>query len=84
MIEINGQYTSAKVLTDNLEAGARTQIETLTNLPLSEGSTIRVMPEVHQGKGCTIGLTHRVQKVDGGDLHHFGDAGHDRRESDSL
>ena len=54
MIEINGQYTSAKVFTDNLEAGARTQIETLTNLPLSEGSTIRVMPDVHQGKGCTV------------------------------
>ena len=60
MIEINGQYTSAKVFTDNLEDSARTQIETLTNLPLSEGSTIRVMPDVHQGKGCTIGLTMTV------------------------
>lgn len=60
MIEINGQYTSAKVFTDNLEVGARAQIETLTNLPLSEGSTIRVMPDVHQGKGCTIGLTMTV------------------------
>ena len=60
MIEINGQFTSAKVFTDKLEDSARTQIETLTNLPLSEKSTIRVMPDVHAGKGCTIGLTMTV------------------------
>ena len=57
MIEIKGQYGEAKVFTDNLEPTAEGQIQALCNQPFISGSKIRIMPDVHAGKGCTIGTT---------------------------
>lgn len=57
MIEITGKYNTAKVYTNSLDETSRTQIETLCNQSFSEGSTIRLMPDVHAGAGCTIGTT---------------------------
>lgn len=57
MIEINGKYSNAKIFTDNVEHSALSQIEQLTNQPSTENSKIRIMPDVHAGKGCTIGTT---------------------------
>lgn len=57
MIEINGQYNNAKIFTDNLEASAESAIKAFCNQPHSKDSKIRIMPDVHAGKGCTIGTT---------------------------
>lgn len=57
MIEIKGKFTYAQVFTDHLEASAEDQIKTLCNQAYMAGSKIRVMPDVHAGKGCTIGTT---------------------------
>lgn len=57
MIEIKGTYTTAKVYTNNIEASAEAQIKTLCSQPAAIGSRIRIMPDVHAGKGCTIGTT---------------------------
>lgn len=57
MIEVKGKYNSAKVFTDNLEESGRVQIERLCDQPYTEGSKIRMMPDVHAGAGCTIGTT---------------------------
>lgn len=57
MLEINGTYATAKVFTGTLEASAQGQIQALCNQPFVQGSKIRVMPDVHAGKGCTIGTT---------------------------
>ena len=57
MFEINGTYNSAKVFTDELEASAEGQIKLLCEQPFVNGSKIRIMPDVHAGKGCTIGTT---------------------------
>ncbi len=57
MIEIHGKYNSAKVFTDELDALSREQIKNLCNQSFAEGSTIRLMPDVHAGAGCTIGTT---------------------------
>ena len=57
MFEISGKYGSAKVYTDTVEESAMAQIVELCNSPLAEGSNIRVMPDVHAGSGCVIGLT---------------------------
>lgn len=57
MIEITGKYNTAKVYTHSLDDTSRTQIENLCNQPFAEGSTIRLMPDVHAGAGCTIGTT---------------------------
>ena len=57
MINITGKYNTAKIYTDNIEGTAIEQITTLCNQEFTEGSKIRIMPDVHAGKGCTIGFT---------------------------
>ena len=61
MIEIKGTYTAAKVFTDNLEQTAGGQIKNLCEQPFIAGSKIRIMPDVHAGKGCTIGTTMTIK-----------------------
>lgn len=57
MIEIKGTYGEAKVFTDELDSSASGQIKALCEQPFITGSKIRIMPDVHAGKGCTIGTT---------------------------
>ncbi len=57
MIEIKGTYGVAKVFTNELEQSAGGQIKALCEQPFIVGSKIRIMPDVHAGKGCTIGTT---------------------------
>ncbi len=57
MIELKGKYNSAKVFTEVIEQDAITQIITFCSQPMSAGSQIRIMPDVHAGAGCTIGTT---------------------------
>ena len=58
--EIKGQFNTAicyaKVIGDN----AVEQIRQLCDCEFSAGSRIRIMPDVHAGKGCTIGTTMTV------------------------
>ncbi|MDR3303071.1 MAG: RtcB family protein [Treponema sp.] len=61
MLEINGRYNSAKVFTDNLDDHSREQIKTLCDQSFTAGSTIRLMPDVHAGAGCTIGTTMTIR-----------------------
>ena len=60
MIDIKGAYATAKVYTDILEPSAEGQIRALCDQPFAAGSKIRIMPDVHTGKGCTIGTTMTV------------------------
>lgn len=60
MIEINGVYANAIVYTVEIEASAAGQIQALCDQPFAAGSKIRIMPDVHTGKGCTIGTTMTV------------------------
>ena len=57
MLEISGKYNKAKVFTDILDEYSKNQIENLCNQSFAEGSTLRLMPDVHAGAGCTIGTT---------------------------
>lgn len=57
MIELEGKYAKAKVFTDNVESAAIGQIIEMCNQPYSEGAHVRMMSDVHAGKGCTIGTT---------------------------
>lgn len=57
MIEIKGRYNTAKVFTNNLEDEARAQIQELCDQEFTQGSKIRIMPDVHSGAGCVIGTT---------------------------
>ncbi|WP_342599502.1 RtcB family protein [Psychrobacillus sp. FSL H8-0483] len=57
MIEIKGTYNNAIVFTDTIEDTAQLQVEQLCNLPFLQDTKIRMMPDLHAGKGCTVGTT---------------------------
>ena len=57
MIEIQGKYNKALCYTDTLDAGAYAQILSVCNEEAFADAKIRIMPDVHAGKGCTIGTT---------------------------
>jgi hypothetical protein len=57
MLTINGKHNAAIVFTDNIENTAHEQLEAVCNAPYLADCKVRVMPDVHAGKGCTIGTT---------------------------
>lgn len=57
MNQIIGNYSTALVYTDIIEETAAAQIKTLCDQPFAENCRIRIMPDVHAGKGCVIGFT---------------------------
>ena len=61
MIEIQGAYNSAIVYTENLEELARSQIQSVCDQEVFAGCKLRIMPDVHAGKGCTIGTTMTIR-----------------------
>lgn len=54
---IKGQFTEAKVFSDDMEQYARAQLQMICDNETSKGSIIRVMPDVHPGMVGPIGLT---------------------------
>lgn len=57
---INGKYAVAHVMTDDVEQAAVDQIQNLVDSKAAEGSSVAIMPDVHAGKGCTIGTVMTV------------------------
>ena len=57
MKQLQGKYTNAVVFTDLVEQKALDQIRLLCDQPITSGSRVRIMPDVHAGAGCTIGTT---------------------------
>ena len=56
-MNIKGQFNTAKVFSENLEDNCIRQIQEICSLKIFSGNKIRVMPDVHSGKGSVIGLT---------------------------
>ncbi len=57
MLEIKGKYNTALVYSDTLDPKARSQIQLLCDEKAFSSSKIRMMSDVHAGKGCSIGTT---------------------------
>ena len=57
MLEIEGKVNTAICYAKVIEEGAIEQIRRMCDYPMTEGSKIRIMPDVHAGAGCTIGTT---------------------------
>jgi len=57
MIEVVGAYNTAICYTGELEPLAEAQIKTICDRMEFSDCKIRTMPDVHAGKGCTIGTT---------------------------
>ena len=56
-IEIKGKVNTALCYAKVVEDEAIEQIRRMCDYAMTEGSKIRIMPDVHAGKGCTIGTT---------------------------
>ena len=57
MLEIKGKVNTAVCYVKVIEEEAIEQIRRMCDYPMTQGSRIRIMPDVHAGKGCTIGTT---------------------------
>ena len=55
MFEIKGKFNTALCYATVVEDEAIEQIKRMCDYEFTEGSRIRIMPDVHAGKGCTIG-----------------------------
>ena len=60
MLEIKGKVNTAICYAKVIEDEAIEQIRRMCDYEFTEGSKIRIMPDVHAGKGCTIGTTMTV------------------------
>ena len=61
MVTIQGLYNTAVCYTPELEELAANQIKAVCDQAEFAGCKIRIMPDVHAGKGCTIGTTMTIQ-----------------------
>ena len=57
MLEIKGKVNTAVCFARVIEDEASEQIRRMCDTEMTRGSRIRIMPDVHAGKGCTIGTT---------------------------
>ena len=56
-MKIHGTYNTALVFNDNVDQESHRQIQEFCNQEIFRDSRIRIMPDVHAGKGCVIGYT---------------------------
>ena len=56
-LTLTGSRNTATVFTHNIEETAIGQIIGMLNEPITENTTVAIMPDVHAGKGSTIGTT---------------------------
>ena len=61
MMEIRGKVNTAVCFARIIEEEAVEQIRRMCDYEFTEGSRIRIMPDVHAGKGCTVGTTMTVK-----------------------
>ena len=60
-LEIKGKVNTAICYAKVVEDEAIEQIRRMCDHAITEGSQIRIMPDVHSGKGCTIGTTMTIR-----------------------
>ena len=60
MFEIRGKVTTAVCYASVVEETAIEQIRRMCDYELTAGCRVRIMPDVHAGKGCTVGTTMTV------------------------
>ncbi len=61
MLEIKGTKTTAICYANIIEEEAVQQIRAMCDQDFTQGCRVRIMPDVHVGKGCTIGTTMTVK-----------------------
>lgn len=61
MREIKGKYNTAISFAKVIEKDAILQIQRMCDYEFTKGSKIRIMPDAHFGKGCTVGTTMTIK-----------------------
>ena len=61
MFTIKGKYSEIKIFASIIEDEALSQLYQMANHPVTEGCNVAVMPDVHAGKGSTIGYTQTLK-----------------------
>lgn len=61
MFTIKGKYSEIKIFASIIEDEALNQLYQMANHPVTEGCNVAVMPDVHAGKGSTIGYTQTLK-----------------------
>ncbi|MBR0519367.1 RtcB family protein, partial [bacterium] len=61
MLEIKGKENTALCFAKIIEDEAIEQIRRMCDYEFTRDSKIRIMPDVHSGKGCTIGTTMTIK-----------------------
>lgn len=61
MIRIEGAYNTALCFCRTMDDVARQQIKMVCDQAAFAGCKLRIMPDVHAGKGCTIGTSMTIQ-----------------------
>ncbi len=64
MYEIQGKYTTAKIFTEIEDIDVTEQTLAICNHSIFKDCKVRIMPDCHRGKGCTIGFTSTMPKND--------------------
>ena len=59
-LTLQGAKNKATVFTHNIEETAIGQVISMLNEPITENTTVAIMPDVHAGAGSTIGTTIRL------------------------
>jgi len=59
MITINGKYTSADIMIDDIESTCLSQITNMVN-NIAFINPIKIMPDCHSGKGSCVGFTMKL------------------------
>ena len=60
-MEIKGKFATAVSFAKVIEPIAEKQIRTMCDQEFTSGCRVRIMPDVHAGKGCTIGTTMTIR-----------------------
>ena len=63
METIRGKVNEAVSYAKEIDETARAQIQRMCDYEFTRGSRIRIMPDVHAGKGCTIGTTMTISDM---------------------
>ncbi len=61
MKNLKGSFGTARIFTDKVDNTTISQVKELLEQDWTKGLKIRIMPDCHAGKGCTIGTTMTIE-----------------------
>ena len=60
-MKIKGMFNKAEIFTEVIEDKAIEQVQAMCDFEAFKGCSIKIMPDVHSGMGCTIGTTMTIK-----------------------